>query len=60
MYFKKIRTLQKSKTHTNQVVTKFKGDGAVVVLCIFRMSLERPNFHSISDWALTINLEDKY
>lgn len=27
------------------------GEGAVVVLCIDLMSLLRPNFHSISDWA---------
>lgn len=44
-------TLTFSTIHINHVVTKLSGDGAVVVRCMLRISLDRPNFHSISDWA---------
>uniref|UniRef100_A0A8D9BQM0 Uncharacterized protein n=1 Tax=Cacopsylla melanoneura TaxID=428564 RepID=A0A8D9BQM0_9HEMI len=32
-------------------VTKFSGDGVVVVRCMFRINLASPYFHSMSDWA---------
>lgn len=32
-----------------QVVTKFNGDGVVVVLCMFLISFASPYFHSTSD-----------
>lgn len=45
------RALHCSSRYMNHVVTRFSGDGAVVVRCMFRISLDRPNFHSMSDWA---------
>ena len=44
-------TLMNSRHHMNHVVTRLRGDGAVVVLCMFRINFERPNFHSMSDCA---------
>lgn len=49
-------TLHAVNSHINHVVIKLSGDGAVVVRCIFRISFDKPNFHSISDCAyFTIN-----
>lgn len=50
-YCENLHTLHIAINHISHVVTKFKGDGAVVVRCMFLISLERPYFHSMSDWA---------
>lgn len=44
-------TLHWVNSHINHVVIRFNGDGAVVVRCILRINFDKPNFHSISDWA---------
>lgn len=44
-------TLHLAMSHISHVVTRFSGDGAVVVRCMFLISLDSPYFHSMSDCA---------
>lgn len=44
-------TLHLAISHMSHVVTRFNGEGAVFVRCMLRINLDRPYFHSISDWA---------
>lgn len=47
-------TLHMFINHINHVVIRFSGDGAVVVRCMFLISFDKPNFHSISDCACAL------